>query len=91
MMKEIEESAMLAIEVSGNEVYHIRYTRGYKTDIANLTDGDLYVSNDSDFDGRYIIIPAECSYNGLKLDSRQDLYIKAETAGKITLVRHGFM
>ncbi|MDO5397769.1 MAG: hypothetical protein Q4G33_07545 [bacterium] len=90
-MNEIAESAMVTAEMYGGEVYHVRYTRGYKTDIANITEGNVYVSNDSSFEGKHIIIPPECGYNGLKLDGRQDLYIKPETAGKITLVRHGFI
>ena len=90
-MNEIEESAMITADVTGGEIYHIGYTKGYKTDIANLTDGNVYVSNDNSFDGRHVTIPPKCGYNGLKLDSRQDLYIKPETSGKITIIRHGFM
>ena len=87
------EDRFITIEAKANEIYEIKYKLGQSVDILNGTDDILYASvqNDFSFDngiGKFIAIPSTGAYNGwINYLGEFVLYIKANAAGHITLVK----
>lgn len=89
-MIEITENAMVTKTVEADNIYHLHYSRGYKTTVANYTDSELYISNNNNFDGEnYIFLPASAVLNDFKPGADSDIYIKPAGTGSICIIRQG--
>lgn len=90
-MKEIKGQKILTITAVSGDEYTVKYESGFKADIKNATDGDIYISSKNDFTdtdnvGNYVVLSSGECYNGL-VDSFGKLYIKSDGGGRITIVR----
>ncbi|MDO5398212.1 MAG: hypothetical protein Q4G33_09805 [bacterium] len=92
-MINIKGNALITFTAAAGETYCIQYDSNYSVNIANLTDGDIYVSSDETFNemdgaGNYLAILSGGGYNGYNHIHmyKNKLFIKTDEAGKVCVV-----
>lgn len=96
-MIEITGTTELTIDAAADEIYKVTFDTSTAVDIFNDTAGEVYVNSTGTFTktgsvGNYLILPEGGSYNGFRpnVDSGTAIYIKANAAGSISVVRKGY-
>lgn len=90
-MINIKGNTLVTFTATAGEIYCIQYETNHAVNIANLTEGDIYVSSDGVFDelngvGGYIIIPSGGGYNDYNhIYTSNKLFIKADEDGKVSV------
>ena len=91
-MININGASTLTITAANNQIYSVVYENLTTVDIFNHTESDIYVNSDGAFSekngvGNYLTIPAGGSYNGFRPDIGGSICIRANSAGKISVVK----
>lgn len=96
-MVEVTGTNELTIKATAGEIYKITYDTSTAVDIFNFTAAEIFVNSSGTFEtngnvGNYLAIPDVGSYNGYRpsIQNNMTIYIKANAAGNISVVRKGY-
>lgn len=96
-MIEVVGTTELTIDAAAGEIYKISFDTTTAVDIFNDTAGAVFVNSTGTFTktgkvGNYLTVPEGGSYNGFRpnIDSGTTIYIQANEAGNICVVRKGY-